>query len=158
MFVVRQGRGLGEAGGARRVLEVEGVGWFDGLVITCVSVVAAVGAIGLLLAIKGWYSTWLALALGLPVAAAMVLATRRNMSTGVSTRAARIGATAALALALGYMIAAGVSPSQNVVVTRDPGSYQNTARWLARDGSLEVDARGKAFAGIPGLRFSAAAV
>ncbi len=132
--------------------------WFDGLVIACVSVVAAVGAIGLLFAIKGWYDTWLVLALGVPVAGAMVVAARRKMPTGVTSRAAHIGAGAALVLALGYIIVAGVSPSQNVVVTRDPGSYQNTARWLARDGSLEVDARGKAFEGIPGLQFSAAAV
>ena len=132
--------------------------WFDVLVIASVSVVAAVGAIGLLLAINGRYNTWLVLGLSLPVAAAMVLAARRNMPAGVTDRAAQIGAAAALALALAYMVAAGVSPSQNMVVTRDPGSYQNTARWLAREGSLEVDARGEAFADLPGLRFSAAAV
>ena len=132
--------------------------WFDVIVLAGVSVVAAVGAIGLLLAIQGWYATWLALVLGLPVAAAMALIARRSLPTTVADRAGQIGAAAALVLALGYVFAAGITPAQNVVVTRDPGSYQNTGRWLAREGSLEVDARGKAFADIPGLRFAGAAV
>lgn len=144
--------------GEEAATHVAAPAWFDVIVLAGVSVVAAVGAIGLLLAIQGWYATWLALVLGLPVAAAMALIARRSLPTTVADRAGQIGAAAALVLALGYVFAAGITPAQNVVVTRDPGSYQNTGRWLAREGSLEVNARGKAFADIHGLRFVAAGV
>ncbi|MCU1497362.1 MAG: hypothetical protein JWM47_1315 [Acidimicrobiales bacterium] len=139
-----------EAAGAPRWLELGALG--------VALAVSTVGSLGLLLAGIGRYETWLALLLGLPVAAALTFGISRSLPAGGTSRAAHAGAGAAVVLALGYLIIAGAMPSQNVVLSRDPGSYVTTARWLSRDGSLGVDARGEAFEGVRGLQFTSAAV
>lgn len=132
--------------------------WFELAALAGIVTLATVGSVGLLLAIVGRYTTIAALGVGLPLAAAALVVLHRNLPEGGTSRAAQFGAAAALVLAVGYGAFAGLTPSQNVVVTRDPGSYASTGRWLAREGTLEVDARGSAFDGIRGLRFSGAAV
>ncbi|CAN5639795.1 hypothetical protein BH10ACT1_BH10ACT1_38170 [soil metagenome] len=132
--------------------------WLEVGALTAALAVATVGSLGLLLAVTGHYSTGLALLLGLPAAAVLTFGISRTLPAGGTTRAAHLGAAAALVLALSYGAIAGATPSQNVVLSRDPGSYVTTARWLSRDGSLGVDARGQAFAGVRGLQFSSAAV
>lgn len=132
--------------------------WFELLTLAGIVSLGTVGSIGLLLAVTGRYTTVVAVGIGLPLAAVSLVVLHRGLPPGGVSRAAQAGAAAALVLAIGYGAFAGLTPSQNVVVGRDPGSYVTTGRWLARDGSLEVDARGKAFAGIRGLRFSGAAV
>lgn len=123
-----------------------------------VAVVASVGVVGLGAAILGRYSTALALGAGLPIAAGAVAALQRGHSRPSASRNATLGAAAAVVLCVAYMLFAGATPSQNVLLSRDPGSYLDTGRWLARDGSLEVDAEGRAFDGVDGLQFSSAAV
>lgn len=45
-----------------------------------------------------------------------------------------------------------------VLIRRDPGSYFNTARWIARHGNLRVSTDESLLAGIPGVRFDGPAV
>lgn len=132
--------------------------WFELASLAGIVTLGTVGSVGLLLAIVGRYTTIAALGIGLPLAAVALVVLHRNLPEGGTSRAAQLGAAAALVLAVGYGAFAGLTPSQNVVVARDPGSYASTGRWLAREGTLEVDARGPAFGGIRGLRFSGAAV
>lgn len=123
-----------------------------------IATLASVGSIGLLLAIIGTYTTLLAAALGLPIAGLATFALHRTLPPGGTTRAAHLAGAAALILAVSYGAFAGATPSQNLILARDPGSYAATGRWLARDGALEVDARSDAFAGVRDLRFVGAAV
>lgn len=134
--------------------------WFEVLAWTGPIAMGAVGLLGLLLAILGVYSGWLALALGVPVAAATVWGLHRVRPRDARPveRAATAAALAAVALALGYFAFAGSVPSQNVFTTRDPGVYLNTARWLSAEGELGGDAQDPAFEGIDGLRFDSAGV
>ncbi len=132
--------------------------WFEVTALAGALAVASVGSLGLLLAVLGRYETWLALVLGVPVAAGLTFAVARSLPVASTGRAAHAGAAAAVALALAFLVFAGATPSENLVITRDPGSYVNTGRWLAREGSLEVDARAEAFEGVRGLQFSGAAV
>ncbi|HEX2576680.1 MAG TPA: hypothetical protein VHK88_10060, partial [Aquihabitans sp.] len=132
--------------------------WFElGTLGACLAL-AAVGSIGLLLAVAGRYRTDLALLLGLPLAALGVAVLVRGRPTGPASRPAHAGAAIALVLAAAFAAFAGATPSQNVVLERDPGSYMTTARWLADEGTLEIDARDGAFEDVAGLRFAGAAV
>ena len=106
----------------------------------------------------GHYSTLAALWIGLPLAAVGVFILHRGLPRGRSSSAAHAGAVIAVLIGVGYAVLAGLTPSQNVVVSRDPGSYVTTARQLAREGALELDVRGQAFAGVRGLWFAGAAV
>ena len=123
-----------------------------------VVLVGAISTVGLALAVSGRYTTVAAIGLGGPLAALGIVALRHGLPMATPTRASQCGAALALVLAVAYGAFAAATPSENVVVTRDPASYVSTARWVAREGSLEADARGRAFAGVRGLRFSAAAV
>jgi hypothetical protein len=135
--------------------------WLDLAALTVPALMAAVGTVGLLLAILGVYTTWAALALGVPVAAVMLIGARRVLPSGPAGSwrtvqgAAAIGA---VAISAGYLVFAGSVPSQNVVATRDPGLYMNTARWISQEGTLAAEARVPAFSGISRLRFSGAGV
>ncbi len=131
--------------------------WFEVSVLGLVVTLATVGSAGLLLAVNGVYSTLAALAIGLPLAVAGVVMLHRKVPRGPTSRAAHLGATAAVLIAVGYAVLVAVTPSQNVVVTRDPGSYVTTAVQLSRTGALQIDARGDAFADVPGLVYTSAA-
>lgn len=136
--------------------------WFDLVALTGPVLLAVVGSVGLLLAMLGAYTWWAALLIGVPVSAAMLVGVSRVRGGDPpnGTRAwVRHGAAAVAALiAVGYLVFAASVPSQNVIVTRDPGVYMNSARWLSRDGDLDAEGRGAAFAGIEGLRFASAGV
>ncbi len=132
--------------------------WFELVALAGAVALGAVGSVGLLLAVTGHYSTVAALAIGLPVTAVAVAVLHRDLPAGGVSRAAQVGAAAAVLLALAYGAFAGLTPSQNVVVTRDPGSYASTGRWLARAGTLEVNARDGAFDAVRGLKFAGGAV
>ena len=47
---------------------------------------------------------------------------------------------------------------QTLLIGRDPGSYLNTARWLARDGSLSARGGSAVLDGLPGVNFAGPAV
>lgn len=132
--------------------------WFELLALAGVVSLGAVGSVGLLLAVAGHFSTVAALSIGLPLTAVALPVLHRDLPPGGTSRAAQVGAAVAVLLAIGYGAFAGLTPSQNVVLTRDPGSYASTGRWLARSGTLEVNARNGAFDGISGLKFAGAAV
>ena len=132
--------------------------WFELGTLAAAVTLATVGSAGLLLAVIGHYSTLAALWIGLPLAAVGVVILHRGLPRGRSSSAAHAGAVIAVLIGVGYAVLAGLTPSQNVVVSRDPGSYVTTARQLAREGALELDVRGQAFAGVRGLWFAGAAV
>ncbi len=81
--------------------------WFDLLALAGPIGIATVGSFGLLLAVLGVYTGWLALALGVPVAAAMLLGAHRVLPSG-SPGSLRTGhgraAIAAVVLAVGYLV------------------------------------------------------
>ncbi|TKV60601.1 hypothetical protein FDO65_02570 [Nakamurella flava] len=138
--------------------EVAAPFWLEFAALAVAVTLAVGGVVGLLLAVVGWFSTGLTLLLALPPTLLALVGLWRSLPRGSTTRAAHVAGAAAAVLAVGYLLFVAVTPSQNVVVARDPGSYAATARQLSAFGALEIDARGTAFAGIEGLRFSSAAV
>lgn len=132
--------------------------WLEFTALAVTVVMAVGGTIGLLLAVVGWFHTWLTVLLTLPPAVVAVAALWRALPRAAVSRAGHVAGAFAAVLAVGYTLFVAATPSQNVVVVRDPGAYAATARQLSAYGSLELDARGSAFAGIDGLRFSSAAV
>jgi hypothetical protein len=129
---------------------------FELAVLAPIVCVATVGSAGLLLAVLGAYRTWLALLIGLPLAAVALALTGRPQP--LRDRASRVGAGAAAVLAIAFFVFAAATPSQHVVLDRDPASYTNTARWLVREGTLELDAAEGGFEDLPGPVYSSAAV
>lgn len=127
--------------------------WFELLALTAAVGLAVAGTVGLALALFGAFDASTTLLVSAPLVAAGVVLLFRALPRAVPSRSATLAALLALAVAGGFFAFAAERPSQNVLVDRDPGSYTNTARWLARDGSLEQDARGTAFAGVAGLSF-----
>lgn len=132
--------------------------WLEFAALAVAVTLAVGGVVGLLLAIVGWFSTGLTVLLALAPTVLALVGLWRSLPRGTVTRAGHVAGGAAAVLAVGYLLFVAVTPSQNVVVARDPGSYAATARQLSAYGALEIDARGTAFAGIEGLRFSSAAV
>lgn len=132
--------------------------WLELVGVGAALVLASVGSVGLLLAIHERYTTAVSLLIGLPIAIAGTVAFALGRENTRSVPSSHRAAVAALAIALGFGLFYAIMPSQHVVVTRDPGSYINTARWLVREGRLGADARGEAFAGVGGLQFAGAAV
>ena len=133
-----------------------GLDRFELALLVPVTFVATVGTAGLALAVLGHYRTWLALLIGLPVALAALLPLRR--ARRVEGTAARSGVAGAVLIALAFFVFAAATPSQHVVLDRDPASYANTARWLVREGGLELDATEGGFEDLPGPVYSSAAV
>lgn len=131
--------------------------WFEGITIAAAAALAGTGIVGLALALFGRYSTWIAVSCGLAAAAGAAYAAGRGPRPARSS-AQRRAALAAAAIVLAFAVFAGSTPSQHVVLARDPGSYQSTARLLSRTGTLEFDGRGSTFEGVEGLRFASAAV
>lgn len=139
-----------EAGGVPRWLELSGLVGALGL--------AVVGVVGLVLAVAGRYDPWMTLAVAFPMVALASVWLARALPARACSRSATAAAIVAVAVAVAFAGFAASTPSQNVLVDRDPGSYTNTARGLVDDGSLRVDARSRAFAGVSGLSFASQAV
>jgi hypothetical protein len=132
--------------------------------------VLALGATGLLLAVNGWYRPALAYSLGGAVWIALFVLARpvlrraraappsdprlSSMPVRVAHVYAAIGVAAIVAITAWNM----ANNSQHVLVDRDGGSYTNTGRWIARDGSLDVDPRVGPFAHDPSVGFGSLAV
>jgi hypothetical protein len=127
---LRPGRLLNESSGPP--------GWLESLALTPAFAVASVGSVGLGLAILGHYSSLIAVGLGLPLTVLAATAHHRGRGRAPVTGHARLGAAMALLLVAGFLVISAWAPSQHVLINRDPGSYTSTARWLAREGSLEV--------------------
>jgi hypothetical protein len=70
-----------------------------------------------------------------------------------ATLAAHLAAVAVLAIVAAGSVYALRHRSEHVAINRDPGFYVNTARWLARDGGLEVDAATGPFEGASSLAY-----
>ncbi len=135
--------------------------------------VLAFGSVGLVLAINGWYRPALAFPIGAVVWLALVAlawpAIRSDSGVDSLPREAAKGSDAARATHKNWYAAVGVAAivlitgwnmahaSTHVLIDRDGGSYANTARWIARDGSLTVDARVGPFAQAP-VGFDSSAV
>jgi hypothetical protein len=132
--------------------------WLELIALTAVCGLTVTGVSGLVLALVGAYSPWITLAAGLVGTVGAAVALSRALPARTSSRSDIAAACLVLVLAAGFGLFAGLQPSQNVLVDRDPGSYTNTARSLVRDGTLETDARGEAFADVPGLTFTSQAV
>jgi hypothetical protein len=132
--------------------------WFECSVLGLVGLLAGTGVVGLGLALIGEYRTWIAVLGGAVVGVGATLVIGRSVGGRPAGRHATIGALLALIMAGTAVTVAMTSPSQNVVVTRDPGSYVNTALWLSRTGTLEVERDQGTFAEIPDLRYAGAAV
>ncbi len=113
---------------------------------------AGVGIVGLVLAVMGAYSTAAALVVG-SILAVGGLWLARGRADERAPAPSSWPAVAACALALGFVVWAGWSPSQHLLINQDPGGYTETARWLVRDGSLEVDAAQGGLSGDPAVRF-----
>lgn len=132
--------------------------WFESAVLGLVGLLSGTGVVGLALALIGEYRTWAALLGGVLLAVGAAIVGARGAGARPAGRHATIAALLALIMVGSAVTVAMTSPSQNVVVTRDPGSYVNTALWLSRTGTLEVERDQGTFAEIPNLRYAGAAV
>ena len=132
--------------------------WFHLAVVSAAVLVATTGSFGLLLGINGAYRTWLVLAVAVPLTALLVVGLLPGRARTTVTRAGQVGAVLALTIAVGYAAFAGATPSQHVLLNRDPGAYELAGRWLSESGSIDIDAKGTAFEGIDGLLYKGAAI
>ena len=131
--------------------------WIRVLAFALVAAVAAFGAVGLFLAVLGWYRLWLALVVGAVVFAGLLLLARPLLPThGEVTRAAHVMAALAV-VAISLITLWNVSSaSQQVLIIRDGGTYLNAGKWIASHGTLEVKPFAGPFTPTSGLAASSA--
>jgi hypothetical protein len=128
--------------------------WLRCLALAGAAGVLTFGSAGLLLAVNGWYKPALAFPIGAVGWVAVMLVARPVLAShGPSTRGAHSYAAVAVAAVLVITVWNAAHASQHVLINRDGGSYANTARWLARDGSLVVKPKVGPFANAPSLAF-----
>lgn len=133
--------------------------WLTALSLALAAGVLTFGLAGLLLAINGWYRPPTAFLLGFTGwVAVMAVAKPVYAARGESSRAAHVVAAVGVFCVLAVAGWNAMNISQHVLINRDGGSYANTARWIARDGSLEVDVRDTTLANDRSLRFDSYAV
>jgi hypothetical protein len=134
-------------------------GWLRFLALAAAAGVLAFGAVGLLLAINGWYRAALALTIGAVVWIAILIVGRPAMTaTTRATRGTHVYAAVGVVAVLAITGWNAQHASQHVLLNRDGGSYATTARWIARDGSLDVHPRVGPFENDPSLKFDSFAV
>lgn len=124
-----------------RPTDVSAPWWFDTGVLWAGASLASLGVLGVAAAMLGVARTWLVLPLAAAAGSALALWARprgRSGTVGDATPGVHRAAAAALLLALGFTMWTAWAPSQHVRIDRDPGSYTATARWIARDGSLDA--------------------
>ncbi len=125
--------------------------WFATIVRLGGIAILAFGLTGLAAAVVGVFAPWVVVP---PAAlATYALGRRARVPRARAGLAAQLGAAAMIAV---VVVAGGYGfrhRSEHVAINRDPGFYVNAARWLERDGSLEVDARVGPFADAPALTF-----
>jgi hypothetical protein len=133
--------------------------------------VLALGSTGLVLAVNGWYRPALAYSLGGAVWIALVALARPVLGPARSAapndsrapsstpvRAAHVYAAIGVAAIVAITAWNMANSSQHALVDRDGGSYTNTGRWIAREGSLDVEPRVGPFAHDPTVGFGSLAV
>ena len=139
--------------------EIAPPSWLRFLALAAAAGVLSFGSVGLVLAVNGWYRPALAFPLGaVGWVVVLVLARPALRSKAPATRGAHVYAAVGVAAILALTAWNAAHASQHVLINRDGGSYANTARWVARDGSLEVKPRVGAFTNAPGVGFDSFAV
>jgi hypothetical protein len=113
--------------------------------------VVAVLVIGTACAIAGTFRWWLVLPLAVPAAAGLALLARpdpRPITTEDAGRAPSITVLAGVVvvIAIAFAVPQVARHSEHLLTDRDPGVYQETARWLAREGAIGVDVDADPFA------------
>ncbi len=115
----------------------------EATVVAVAVFVAAVGVVGLAIALLSRFSSSAALALGAVSGAGLVVGLVRSGVLGSqdteSPRAAGAAAVIAVVLVVVWTGWAAWSPSEHVVADRDPASYLTTAVWLADGNALDPD-------------------
>ena len=128
--------------------------WLRLLALASAAGVLCFGAVGLLLAVNGWYRPALAFPLGTVVwVAVLVLAWPALVPKLAVSREAHVYAAIGVGAILAITAWNATFASQHVLINRDGGSYANSARWIARDGSLTVSPRVGPFAPDTKLKF-----
>ena len=128
--------------------------WLRFVALGTAAGVLSFGSAGLILAVNGWYRPALAFPIGaVGWVAVMLLARPVLVSKGTASRSAHVYAAAAVTAVLAITAWNAAHASQHVLINRDGGSYANTARWLARDGSLVVKPKVGPFAHASGIAF-----
>jgi hypothetical protein len=131
--------------------------WVRVLAFVIAAAVAAYGAVGLLLAVIGWYSLPLVLVVGTPMFAGLcVLARPLLAQEGVVSRASQVGAAVAVVAIVAITMWNVSNASQQVLVIRDGGTYLNAGKWISAHGTLEVKPYSGPFTPTSGLRASSA--
>ena len=133
--------------------------WLHLVALLPASAVLALGSVGLVLAMNGWYRPGLAFGLGFVVWLALLVIARPLFARpDPAPRRAHVYGGVGVAAIVAIMAWNMANASQHVLIDRDGGSYTNTVRRIARDGSLRVKARVGPFAGEPTVVFTSPAV
>ncbi|HWS48187.1 MAG TPA: hypothetical protein VN636_20150 [Acidimicrobiia bacterium] len=133
--------------------------WLRALAIVAAAGVLSFGAIGLALAVAGWYRPWLALPLGAAATTVLVLIGREALASPETTdRAAHVVAAIGVAAIVGITAWNASNSAHHVLVNRDGGSYDTTGRWIARHGNLRSARPDGVFANEPALTYNSFAV
>ncbi len=120
--------------------------WFERGLVVVIAAVVFFGAFGLLMAVLGHFSVLPVFLVGaVGTAIASVLAWPRRKSDAPAPRAVRFPAIGMCVIALGFLVWNGVDNGHYVSIDRDPGVYAAAGKWIASNGTLEVQA-GKAWA------------
>ncbi len=129
-------------------------GWFDAIVQIGNLGLIGFGSVGLLTAIIGVFSALVVIPLGATVTWVLWHLDRAARSDRrVVGRVGHLGAVLMIGF-VGLSAAYSVSHrSEHVEINRDPGFYVNAAKWIAEEGSLEVDAEVGPFANHDGLGY-----
>ena len=99
--------------------------------------VAAYGAVGLLLAVIGWYSGWLVFGAGTVVLVGLGLLSRPLLPRrGGVSRAAQVCAVLAVAAIVAITAWNVSNAAQQVLIIRDGGTYLNAGKWISAHGTL----------------------
>jgi hypothetical protein len=140
--------------GAGASVEMAPPSWLRVLALASAAGVLAFGSVGLLLAVNGWYRPAVAFPLGAVAwIAVLVLARPALAAKTPASREAHVYAAIGVVAILAITAWNANYASQHVLINRDGGSYANSARWIARDGSLSVHPRVGGFAQEPTLKF-----
>jgi hypothetical protein len=136
-------------------------GWLRVAAFVPAAAVLGFGSVGLLLAINGWYRPAVVFPLGGVAWLLIVWLARPAFATpsrATVSREARVCATVGVVAIVAITAWNMSNVSEHVLIDRDGGSYANTGRWIARDGSLSVKPRVGPFAQEPTVGFDSAAV
>jgi len=135
--------------------------WLVAGLVAALSGLAVAGTVGLALAVAAKFDTLLVAAIGVPIWIGLIVLAWPLVRHARGRPIAR-HMTAATVCALVFLAVWGAwnltRTSQHVVIERDPGMYTNTARWIAQDGSLEVDVSRPPFGGQQDLDFGSVAI